>query len=96
MFCPPLRWCCVQGASRAPYFFSWLFKSGSWVFDLFVSFVQNLLQLHMHAVVFSPIQFLCILLLEDSTCKHCSTAAKGPGSQPVSLPAERLYTLILF
>ena len=28
---------------------------------LFVSFVQNLPQLGMQAVIFSPIQFLCIL-----------------------------------
>lgn len=33
-------------------------------FGLFVSFVQNLPQLHMHGVVFSPIHFLRILLLE--------------------------------
>ena len=32
---------------------------------LFVSFVHNLPQLHTHAVIFSPIQFLCVLLLEE-------------------------------
>ena len=40
----------------------------------------------MHAVTFSPIQFLCILLLEERGAwgKHCSARAEGPRPQPVS------------
>ena len=37
-----------------------------WVFWSLCVFVQNLPQLHMHAVIFSFIQFLCILLLRRS------------------------------
>ena len=36
----------IQGARAARYFCSWLFRSGCWVFGLFVSFVQTLPQLH--------------------------------------------------
>ena len=36
-------------------FCSRFFRNGSWVFGLLVSLVQNLSQLHMHAVIFSPI-----------------------------------------
>ena len=35
------------------------------LFGLFVSFVQNLPLLCMNAVIFSPTQFLCILLLKE-------------------------------
>ena len=83
----PLRWRCVQGPFTVPYFRSRLFKSGSWVFwSLCMFWVQNLPQQGMHAVTFSVIQFLCILLLEERCvrCKHCSTAKKGPRSHPVS------------
>ena len=70
-----------------PCFCSWLFRSGSWAFSgLFVSFVQNLPQLHMHAVIFSPLQFFlfCCLWRGVFRCKHCSTAAKGPRSQSIT------------
>ena len=36
------------------------------IFGLFYLIVQNLLQLHMHAVIFSFLYFLCILLLEEN------------------------------
>ena len=44
-------------------------------------------QLSVHGVIFSPIQFLCISLLQERCIQVqlCSTAAKGPGPQPVSL-----------
>ena len=40
----------------------------------------------MYAVIFSPIQFLCILLLEERGAwgKHRSARAEGPRPQPVS------------
>ena len=48
---------------------------------LFVLFVHFLPQLCMHTVIFSPLEFPCILL---SRCKHFRTAAKGHRSQAVS------------
>ena len=36
-------------------FCSQTFRRGSWVLGLFVSFVHNLHQLPMHAVIFSPL-----------------------------------------
>ena len=72
VFPAPLRRCCVQGACTVPCFCSQHpgFALGSseveiGCFGLFVSFVQNLSQLHRHAVIFSPMWFLCILLLEE-------------------------------
>ena len=50
-------------------------------FGLFVFFgegVQNLPQLLMRTVIFSPISFLCISLLEERCCPGAGTIAKGP------------------
>ena len=44
-----------------PCFCSRLFKVTVEFFSLFVSFVQNLYQMGRHIIIFSPIQFLCIL-----------------------------------
>ena len=46
-------------------------------FGLFVSFSKALPRLRMRAVIFSPIQFLCVLLLEErcvqvQALQHCS------------------------
>ena len=84
MVCPPLWWCWVQGACTVPSFCLGLFKSGSWFFGLFASFVLNLPQLHTHTVIFHPLQFLCILLFRQ-VCPDASTATKVPRSQPVPL-----------
>ena len=86
MVCPPLRWCWVQGACSVPCFCSPhpVFAPGSsklavgffWSLCIFCpEFAPN-----YHAVIFSPIQFLCILLLEErcvqvQALQHCS---KGP------------------
>ena len=48
-----------------------------------IFWILNLPQLHRHTVIFSPIQFLCILLLEErcvqvQALQHCSNAAKCP------------------
>ena len=80
MGCPPLRWCRVQGACAVPCFCSGLFRGHSWVFGLFVSFVQNLPQLRMRAVIFSFF-VLCCWRRGVSRGKPCSTASKGPRSQ---------------
>ena len=68
VFCPSLRWYCVQKTCTVPCFCSQFFRSGSCVFCLFGPFVQNLPQ-------------QCSILLLRS--KHCSTVAKGPRCQPV-------------
>ena len=52
-------------------------------FGLSVSSVQSLPQMHMHTVVFSPTQFLCILLLREKcvqvqTLQHCSKGSQVP------------------
>ena len=56
--------------------------------------VYILPQLHRYAVIFSPLEFLCILLLEE-TFVQVLTAAKGLRSQPVSFLPERFHILIL-
>ena len=56
----------MRGACAVCCFCSRLFKSGSWGFwSLCIFWVQNFPQLSMYAVVFSPIQFLCILLFQE-------------------------------
>ena len=63
VFCPPLRWCLGRGHAQYSAFALQKWHLG--LFGLFVSFVQNLSQLGTHAVILSPIQFLCILLLKE-------------------------------
>lgn len=48
-------------------------------FLAFFYLVQNLPQRCMHAVIFSPFWFLCILLLGEtwSRCEHCSTGSRS-------------------
>ena len=46
--------------------------------------VQNLPQLGMHVVIFSPIQFLYILLLEERCVQVLALQRKGPRPHPVS------------
>ena len=55
-------------------------------FGLFVCFVQNLPQLRMDIVIFSPIPFLCILLLEErcDQGQALQCCSKGSQAQPVS------------
>lgn len=74
--CPPPWWCCVQGPCTVPCFG----PNSSEVAVRFLVFlhlvVHNLPQLHIRIVIFSPLQFLCIVTWGDS---GASTAAKGPG-----------------
>ena len=55
------------------------------LFCLFVPFVRNLLQLHMHSVTFSPLEYLCILLLKET---FVQTQELSKGAQPVSPPHQ--------
>ena len=64
-----------------PYFCSWLFRSGSWgfFFLVFLCLVHNLPHLHMQAIIFSPLQFLCILLLEETFAQVQTLQQRVPG-----------------
>ena len=72
-FARPLRWRFVQEAHSVPcsccqhpVFAPGSSKVGSWVvWSLCIFWVQNLPQLHLRTVIFSPMQFLCILLLKE-------------------------------
>ena len=55
MLCPPLRWWCIKGHGPHTAFAQDSSEVAVGSFGLFVSFVQNLLLLHMHAAIFSPI-----------------------------------------
>ena len=89
MICPPLWWCGVQGPCPVPCFCFRLFRSGSWgflvflhlwgFFGLFVSFIQNLPPTAHHTVIFSPIMFLCILLLEETFVQVQALQQRVPG-----------------
>ena len=94
MVCLPLRWWCVQGVCaggmsntllllQTPCFCSGIFKSGSWVFWSLCIFCSEFAPTSMHAVIFSPIEFLCILLPEKrcvqvQALQHCSKGARVP------------------
>ena len=60
-----------------------VFGFGGVGFGLFVYFIHNFPQLHIHTVIFSLIPFLCILLLEE---KSVQLQAKGPRSLPITTP----------
>ena len=65
IFCPPLRWWCVQGHAQYSASATGSSKVAAVCFGSFVSFAQNLSQLPMHTVIFSSVEFLSILLLEE-------------------------------
>ena len=84
---PTLQVVSCEACMHSTLLCSRLFKSGSvGFFYLFVSFVQNLHQLHMHAAIFNPCSFFvfCCSRRDVSRCKHCSTAEKGFRFQSVS------------
>ena len=70
-----------------PCFCSRLFKGGSSVFESFCIFLRricpNCACTELFLVPYSFFVFCC-WRRGLSRCKHCSTAAKGPRSQPVS------------
>ena len=105
MFCPSLRWCCVQGACSRPCFCSQhpVFALGSskvavGFFGLFVSFGSRICPTGACTQLFLvPYSFFvfCCSRRGVSRCKHCSTSAKGPRSQPVSFPRKNSTPLFL-
>ena len=89
VFCPPLRLCNVQGACRVSTLLcSKLFRSGCWAFWSLCIFCLEFAQKPRRpTVIFSSIQFLCILLLvgrcvQEQALQHWSI---GSQSQPVSV-----------
>ena len=84
----------MRGACAVCCFCSRLFKSGSWGFwSLCIFWVQNLPQLHMHAIMFSPIQFLCILLFKERCVQVQGLQRRVPGpsvSHKCSLDQSRI------
>ena len=66
MVCPPHRWCCVQGCMHSTLLLLLALQKWPLGFRLFVSFVQNLPQLRMLTVIFSPLEFLCVLLPKET------------------------------
>ena len=75
-----------------PRFGSWLFGSGSWVSFLFLYLVAcNLPQRLLHTVIFGPLQFPCILSLEENfvqveTLQHRGQVLAGPIMIPLPSP----------
>ena len=108
---PPLRWCCMQGTFAVPYFFSrpLVLRPAlqKWLLGFLVSLYllsricPNCTCTQLFLVPYSFFVFCCSRRCL-SGCKHCSTAAKSPRSQPVSPPGdqsrglnERMFTSAL-
>ena len=82
-FTHPLGSVVCRGHAQYPAFAPGSSKLAVGFFGLFVSFVQNLPQLRRNVVIFSPIQFLCILLLEErcvqvQVLQHYSKGSQVP------------------
>ena len=97
MVCPLLWWWPVQGAcavpffcSQHPVFCSWLFRHGIGFFRSLHLLVQSLPEMHMHTDIFSPVQFLCILLLEERCVQGQVLWQRVPGP---SLSQEEAWFL---
>ena len=86
VFCPPL---CVVKCKRRTQYPAFAPSSSKVVveqFGLFVYFVQTLLLLHMQAVNFSPVHFLCVLLLEETFVQVQALQSRVPSPSLSSLP----------
>ena len=78
-------------------FFSWHLRSGSWVLTVLCLIVHTLPQLHMCAVIFSPLSFLCLLLLKETLVQVQALPVRvsGPSLSPLCCPAVTLPLMIL-
>ena len=93
-----LRWCCVRGACTVPCSCSQPLAFGpgtsKWLLGLWSPcvFCPEFAQLRMRGVTLNAQGFFVSCCLRRgvrravSQCRHCSSAAKGAESQPVSLP----------
>lgn len=64
--CPHPWLCHAQGSCVIPYFCSLHLRSGNLILVFLYPFVHNMPQLCMSAVIFSLLQFVCILLLKQT------------------------------
>ena len=79
MVCPPPWWCCVQGSRTVPCFFSQHPRRGSWFLAFLYLMAHNLPQLWVYAILFSLLQFLCILLLKEMFVQVQALQSRAPG-----------------
>ena len=97
-FAHPLGGGVCRGHTQYPAFL-WALQKWQLDFLVSVSFVQNLPQLRIYEVIFSPIQFLCILLLEErcvqaKAFQHCRKGAMSQACLSVSALAENQVTTV--
>ena len=82
MVCPPLWWCCVQGACPVPCFCSQILRSGSWVSLVFLYLVvhnlPNCACTHMQLFLVSY-SFLCVLLISETFVQVQALQQMVPG-----------------
>ena len=96
-FAHPLGCGVCRVRAQYPAFAPGSSKVAFWIFGLFVSFVQNWPQLHITCIYFSPIQFLCILLLKERCVQVQALQPFGKGFQvPVCLIPLRDSTPLFF
>ena len=78
MVCPPIRWCCVQGACTVPHFCCRLSKSGIWSFCILLSIICSYCTcMKLFLVLYSFFVF-CWLKKHLSRYKHCSQGSQIP------------------
>ena len=93
--CLCVSWCCVQGKLQYPAFFwvpcFWhlLFRDDSWDFGLFVSCCPQFPPTGIQAVIFCPLLFLCILLLEKTFGSQGHSSEWWPEARSL-LPVQEL------
>ena len=91
-FAHPLGGGVRRGHAQSPAFAPGSSKAAVGFFGLFVSFVQNLHQLSMRTVMFSPIQLFCILLLEERCVQVQALQHRSKGSQiPACLSIKTFF-----
>lgn len=63
---------------------------------VFLYLVHNLPQLHMHMVIFSPLQLLCILFLQETFAQVQTLQQRtlGPRSQPVAVLVSYILKVV--
>ena len=86
MFCSPFRWWCVQGgmySTRLLFQALQMWQLGFWSLCIFYP------EFAPSANACGYFQSHCCSRTGVSRCRHCSTAARGPGAQTVSLSTER-------
>lgn len=99
--CLCVSWCCVCAGGmcstllllRAPCFWHQLFRDDSWDFGLFVSCRPQFPPTGIHAVIFCPLLFLCILLLEKTFGSQGHSSDWWPEARSL-LPVQELVSCV--